>query len=339
MKLNSLFLLFVSAFFLLVACTQPSPQNTQATIDAAVKATSEAQQSMQATIEAAVKATTTQGESAQKSAIDQSVQATINAQPAPDYTSMTQEEMAGMIEETVNKAMTDYTAAATAVTQSTSDGTVTDEEASTTYTYTYDVYYEVANAEEIIQAYYDYYGAYADDALASMNAMEQDLAAISESLNEIATILEQGSVAATAAIDQLNTVANQAQTKAGEIQTQLQGFQDQLKTGLTKREDTLINLPANNIADTQIGAINQANDFLDAFKTAISDGKFSPEELANIGQLAANAKASLGKTDDPKFQKLSGSIDGLTRNAARGEWGRARTGIGDFERSVPKRRK
>ena len=340
MKKKALFLFNVLTFILiLTACSQPSTANTQATIDAAVKATDESQRAVQATIDSAVKATTTQNESAQKSTIDQSVQATLSAQPTPDASSMSQEEMAALIEDSVDKAMADFETATAAITKSTSDGTVTTEEASSGYTSTYNVYYEVASAEELIQEYYAYYGAYADEALATMNAMEQDLSAMSDSLNEIATVMEQGSAAATAAIDQLNSAASQAQTKADDIKTKTQGLQDQVKSSLSTREAGVLNMPANNIAETEIGAINQANDFLDAFKSALSDGKFSPDELSSIGQLAANAKGSLDKTGNPKLKGLGGSIESLTGSAARGDWGNARKGMGDFERSVPKRRK
>ncbi len=334
----SIFVMIVSVI-LLAACGQQAQTNPQATIDAAVKATTESQQNVQATIAASVKATTQVQSSSQQTTIDQAVQATLSAQPTPDYASMSEEELAALIEESVNKALTDYETTSTAVTQTTSDGTVTQEEAAATYTTAYNVYYEAAYAEEMIQAYYDYYGAYADEALATMTAMEQNLASISDSMSEITTIMEQGAATATAAIDQLNAAATQAQTKAGELQTKAKGLQEQVKTSLGKREDGLLNLSANNIADNQVGAIGQANDFLEAFKSALSDGKFSPEEMTNIAQLAANARASLNKTGDPKLQKLGGSIEGLTRQAARGDWGRARQGFGDFERSVPKRRK
>ncbi len=338
MKIKTPLMFIIATIMLLAACSQPATTNPQATIDAAVKATTDAQQAEQARIDAAVKATT-QAQSAQNSSIDQAVQATLSAQPTPNYSDMSAEELAAMIDEAVNKVVADYATTSAAVTQTTSDGTVTDAEATAAYTYAYEVSYEVAYAEELIQAYYDYYGAYADEALATMNSIEQDLAAMSTSINEIATIMDQGAASATAAIDQLNTAASQAQIKAGELQSKSQGLQEQVKTSLSTREEGLLNLPANNIADNQIGAINQANDFLDAFKGALGDGKFSPDELANIGQLAANAKASLDKTGDPKLQKLGGSIDSLTRNAARGEWGSARKGMGDFERSIPKRRK
>jgi len=330
--------MLAAALILLNACSQAAAVDTQATIDAAVESTAQAQQTEQASINTAVEATV-EAQSSEKSNLDQAVQATLSAQPTPDYATLSEEELAALIDEAVNTAITDYASTSSQVTQSTSDGTVTEEEVAAAYTYTYDVSYEVAYAEELIQAYYEYYGAYAEEALTTMQAMEEDLAAISEDVAEITSILDQGAAAATAAIEQLNTITDQAQTKADELKNKVTGLQDQVKSGLSKREEGMLNLPAKNIADTQIGAINQANDFLDGFKSALGDGKFSPEELANISQLAANAKASLDKTGDPKLQKLGGSIEGLTRNAARGEWGAARQGMGDFERSVPKRRK
>ncbi len=338
MKIRLLVLFTIVASICLLSACGPSAANQQATIDAAVKGTAEAQQSSQATIEAAVKATSQAAQAAQNSDIEKSVQATISAQPTPDP-GMSEEELAALIEESVTKAMTDYASTSATVSTTTSDGTVTDEEASTTYNQAYNVYYEAAYAEELIQTYYEIYGAYADEALATMNAMEADLAAISDSMNEIAGIMEQGAETATAAINQVNDALNQAQSKADELQAKAKGLQDQVKSGLSQREDGVMGLKANDIANNQLGAINQANDFLEAFKSALGDGKFSPEELSSIGQLAANAKASLDRTGDPKLQRLGGSIDGLTRQAARGDWGNARKGLGDFERSVPKRRK
>jgi chromosome segregation ATPase len=332
MNIKTLFFLtLLASLMLFTACGAPANANPQATIDAAVKATTEAQKNIQATIAAAVKATS-QAQTAQQPTAEP-------AQPTPDYASLSEEELAALIDQAVNQAITDYAAASTTVTQSTSDGTVIDDEAAATTTTVTNVTYEIAYADELIQAYEEYYGAYANEAIATMTAMEDDLAAITASLNEIAAITAQGAATATAAIDQLNAAVAQAQTKASEAQTKVQGLQEQVKNGIGKRENSALNLPANNIADNQIGAINQAHDFLDAFKGALGDGKFSPDELSNISQLAANARASLDKTGDPKLQKLGGSIKGLTRNAARGEWGKAKKGVGDFERSLPARRR
>jgi|GEM_PF-6629227 len=341
-----LFIILLAGLLFLAACgpQQPAPTqaptaDTQATIDAAVKATSDAQKAMQATIDVAVKATATQTAAGQQSEIEKSVQATISAQPTPEYGNISEEEMAKLIEDSVNKAMTDYATASQTVSQSTSDGTVTAEEAAASYEDAYAAYYAAIYAEEIIQAYYDYYGAYADEALDAIAALEDDLEVIADSMNEIAEIMEQGAETATKAIDQINQAAGKAQAKASEIQSQTQELQDKVKTQVAKREEKILQMPATDVANNEVGAINQVNDFLDAFKTSLSDGKFSPEELQKIGQLSSNAVASLNKTGNPKLQQLTSPIQGLTKNAARGEWGQASRGVKDFERSAPARRK
>lgn len=336
---SAIICLLAAALLLLAACSRPTETtDPQAAIDTAVQATVAAGENAQATVEAAVQATV-QAQNAQASAVEQAVQATLTAQPTPNYAEMSEAELAALIDQAVNEALAAYSATSSTVTQSTSDGTVSDAEVATTTTAVTTVYYEVAYAEELIQAYYAYYGEYAEEALATLNAMEAELEAISTSLNEISAILTQGAAAATAAVDQLNAAVTSAQTQAAELQNKLQGFQEQVQTGLGQRETDLLNLPANDIANNEIGAINQAHDFLEAFKTALGDGKFSPAELEKIGQLAANARASLNQTGDPKLQKLGASIEGLTRNAARGEWGQAQRGARDFEGSLPARRR
>ena len=330
--------LLITALLLLSACSQPSSANPEATIAAAVEATTTAGQNAQATVDAAVQATI-QAQTAQQAAIEQAVQATLTVQPTPAYAEMSEAELAALIDQSVNQALAAYSATSSAVTQSTSDGTVSEAEVATTSTSITTVYYEIAYAEELIQAYYAYYGEYTEAALTTLNEMENELESISASLNEISAILTQGAASATAAINQLNAAVASAQTQAADLQTKVQGFQEQVKTGLGQRENDLLNLPATDLAQNEIGAINQAHDFLEAFKTALGDGKFSPAELNNIGQLAANARASLNQTGDPKLQKLGVSIEGLTRNAARGEWGQAQRGARDFEGSLPARRR
>lgn len=332
--------ILVTMLGLLMACSrtaQPTA-DAQATIDAAVQATQSAGQNTQATIDASVQATV-QAQASQQAAVDQAVQATLTAMPTPAYAEMSEEELAALIDEAVTAALEDYAATSTTVTQSTSDGTVTSEEATSTTTYVYEVYNEIAYAEELIAAYYEYYGAYAEEALVTLQAMEEDLSAISDSLNEIEAIMVQGAEAATAAIEQLNAAAAEAQATVAGIQAQAQTWQQQVQAAIGQREDKITSLPPTEISADSIGAINQAHDFLEAFKTALDDGKFSPEELNKVGQLAANAQASLKGTGDPQFQALAERIDGLTRNAARGEWNHARSGVGDFEKSMPPRRR
>jgi len=320
----------------LIACASPTNStgpDTQSTIDTAVPATNDAE----STMDAAVQATVTQIEGDSQSAIATAVQATLTAQPTPDYANLSEEELSAMIDEAVAAAMADAENTSTSTSQATSDGTVSDDEVATTTETVYQTYYEVAYAKELIQAYYDYYGEYADEALATLNAVEDDLNAISQNLEEVSAIMEQGAETASEAIEQLNDAADQLKTKTAEIQDKAQGWSEKVKDSLSQRETDLLNLKPDQIESDKIGALIQTHDFLDAFKSALADGKFSPAELKKIGQLGANARASLLKTGDPQFAKFGDAIEGLTRNAARGEWGHARNGVGDLEHSVPKR--
>jgi hypothetical protein len=90
-----------------------------------------------------------------------------------------------------------------------------------------------------------------------MNAIEEDLAAMTSSMEEILSIMEQGAAAATAAIDQLNGAVTQAQTKATELQAKIQGTQDKVKTGLGQRENNILSLPANSYPQRRPQRIGQ----------------------------------------------------------------------------------
>lgn len=335
-KLASLFA-FLVLVLMMLACSTSATPDTQATVDAAVQATRNAEKNAEATVDVAVQATVTQIASSNQSAIATAVQATLTAQPTPDYANLSEEELSAMIDAAVATAVADAETASASTTSATSDGTVSDEEAAATSTTVYQTYYDVAYAQELIDAYYEYYGEYADAALETLNAMEDDLASISQSLEEIDAIMTQGAETASAAIEKLNAAAANIKTKTEETKTKAQGLSEQVKTSLSQRETDALQRKPTQIETDKIGALTQVHDFLDTFKTAFADGKFSPAELNKISQLGANARASLLKTGDPQLAKLSGGIEGLTRNAARGELGGARKGVGSFEKSVPAR--
>jgi hypothetical protein len=276
--------------------------------------------------------------------VDQAVQATVTAMPptptpgpSVDYYALTEEELAALIDQAVADAMTATQASNTATTQAASDGTITSDEVYDTIAYVYAAEAAIEYADELIYDYYELYADIAYETIALLQAIESDLSAMNASLQEVSAILEQGAEAASAAIDQLNAAAAQIQTRANEAQTQVQDFQQKLQTELSDREKKYTGYTPQQVEDSRIGAFIQAHDFVDAYKNALSDGKFSPDELANIGQLSINAKASLYNTGDPQLIDFANRIDGLTRSAARGEWPQARSGISDFEVSLPAR--
>lgn len=69
----------------------------------------------------------------------------------------------------------------------------------------------------------------------------------------------------------------------------------------------------------------------------MADKKISPDEFSKIAQLGVKAKGSLQAGGGPELQGLSGSIDKLTSQLARGEWPAAGGSLDGFGRSLPTR--
>lgn len=289
-------------------------------------------------------AETAQVEATFQVAVDQAVEATVIAMPptpTPQATvdpyTMSEEELAALIETSCEEAITAYDEASTATTQATSDGTYTEDEIYDTIYYVYDAESAIAYAEELLNLYYDLYGAYANEALDLLYQVEDDLEELAYATTEIETILAAGAEAATAAIDQLNTAIENAQPKVEELQTKVQEHRDKFPTALQERENSFLNLAPTEIASDRDGAILQVYDYLDSVKTAFADRKISLDEMGQIAQLAANAQAGINQSGGPLLKNFSGNIDGITRNISRGNWPTAQRDIGGFEASLPSR--
>ena len=290
-------------------------------------------------VQAAIAATATY-----QAAVDQAVQATIVALPPTptpgptvDYYTLTEEELAALIDEAVDEALAASQEASTATSQATSDGTVTGEETYATTTYVYDAEAAIYYAEELIAAYYDLYGDYASLAMDTLAAIEDDLSAIAASLDEMSAILEQGAEAASAAVAQLNAAVANLSTQAANVQANSQDWISQVQTSLQEREAQFFSMAPTEIASDRNGAILQLYTYLDTVKVAMGDNKISNGEMTQIAQLAANARASLQTQGGPGLQNVAASIDGMTRQLSRGEWPQARNGLGGFEASLPSR--
>ena len=257
--------------------------------------------------------------------------------PTVDYYELSEEELATLIDEAVEEAVVATEASSSATTQATSDGTMTSEEVYETVEYVYDAEAAIYYAEELIAAYYDLYGAYAEDALIILAAIEEDLSAMIVVLEEVNSLLVQGAEVASAAIDQLNEAATSMTTHIAESQADRDQFLEQVKTNLQDRENTFANIAPTEIAGDLDGTLNQLHDYLDSVKAAFGDRKIDSNEMLQIAQLGANAQASIFANGGPQLQGLSGTIDGLTRQLSRGEWPQAGRSLGGFEASIPSR--
>ncbi|MBU0705204.1 MAG: hypothetical protein KKC18_15245 [Chloroflexi bacterium] len=312
-----------------MACNTAAPTatpDTQATIEAAVSATAVAQNSVQATIDAAVQATSA---------------AASPPTPAAEYVTMTEEELATLIDQAVVEATAASEECGAATAEVTADNTITQEEVDEVVVYVAGTEEAIAYAEELIYAYYDLYGELATETLVLLQAIEQDLAALSDeaaaindALQEVNTALEQGLTLAEETITQLESAAQAASTKAAEIQVQNQEWIQDLQVELENRAATALAIQPDNVAADRRAAILSAFDYVDAVREGLADNKISRAELAHIAQLGANASAGLNAHGNPPLQRLSGSINDITGQLARGQASRAQTSLGSLESAL-----
>lgn len=316
----------VTLISLMVACSTPaSSDNLDTQVQTAIAQTAAAEVAFQSAVNQAVEATVV------------AMPSTPTPQPAVDPYTLTEEELAALIDASCEDAVAASTEASSANTQATSDGTYTEDEIYSTIYYVYDAEAAIAYTEDLISMYYDLYGEYASETLDLLYAVEDDLNELSTTMTEVDAILSQGAETASAAIEQLNTTLEAVQTKAGEMQTKAQEFKNKLPEVLDNRENNFANLVPTEVANDRDGAILQVYTYLDSVKTAFEDRKISSAEMGQIAQLAANAKASINQSGGPRLQGFSGNIDAITRNLSRGDWPSAQRDIGGFEASLPTR--
>lgn len=290
-------------------------------------------------------AETAQAEATFQVAVDQAVEATVIAmpptpspQPTVDPYTLTEEELAALIDASCEEAAAASIEASAATTQAASDGTYTEEEIYDTMYYVYDAEAAIAYAEELLYLYDDLYGLYASEALNLLYAVEDDLAELAAAMLEVEAILSLGAETASAALEQLNTTLESIQPKAEEVRNKAQEYKDNLPAVLAERENSFANLAPTEIASDRDGAILQVYTYLDSVKAAFGDRKISPDELGQIAQLAANAQAGINQSGGPLLKGFGGNIEGITRSISRGDWPSAQRDLGGFEASLPSRR-
>jgi D-arabinose 1-dehydrogenase-like Zn-dependent alcohol dehydrogenase len=191
---------------LLAACGLPSGTADQDAVNTAVAGTQVAQALAQATVNAnaltAMPATPTPG-------------------PTVEYVTLTEEELAALIDQAVAEAVAATEQTTATVYYATEDDAVTSDEVEYVYGYYYYADYYVEYAEDLIAEYYALYSDLAYEMIAELNAIEAELnqmnetlSSIDQSLQEISSTLSQGLALAEETITQLETAAQTAQTNA-----------------------------------------------------------------------------------------------------------------------------
>lgn len=338
-KITALLLAFSLLAFAASACTpgatqQPSlsEADIQATVNAGIQATQNAQANMQATVDAAVVAT-------QQAATPAPTQT-----PSVEYVTLTEEELAALIDQAVAEAIAASEQTTTATGEATADDSLTQQEAETLETYVTVSEETIAYAEEVITAYDELYGDYASAALDELAEIEEDLESLAQStaeiaavLDEINTTLQQGLTLAEETINELEAAAQKASQQAAEAKAQAQGWAEKVKTELDARTAKALSMAPDQIPGDRQAAVQSLFTYVDTLKSAMTDGKFSALEMDSIARAGANAKVGLQQHGGSQLQGLSGMIDGLTTNVARGQLPQLQAGLGGFEASLPAR--
>jgi len=340
---------FAPIFFVLIfsmtACRQntQAPVNTQATIDAAVAATSNAQIAMQATIDEAVNATATAQSIEAQTLANAQATAVSEANPTPTATpvvvateataatedtvaTMTEDELAAMIDEAVADAYATSATYSDAASASAADGTVTQEETQTTDVYYADSEEAIAYAEALMQEYYDLYGELAYEVIDELNQLESDMQALTDAIlllndtmTEIADLMEQGLAITEDVLAQLDSATQLITENVATAQAASEAWRTAYQSAQTARTDAMLSPPPTNVTADPAAALQSVASFAQLGQSAMADNKITPEELTALAQQGANATASLNATGNPKMQDLSGMINGVTGMLAAGD--------------------
>ncbi len=330
----------------LMGCQSAKPTpDAQATINAAVQATTLAQAYVQATIDAAVKATTaaqptfTPVKAATAAATTKPPAAT--PVPTVNATTLTEEELDALIDQAVNEAIAATNTATTQTATYAADGTLTPQEVAALQAAVTLSQSEINQALALAQAYYDLYYDLATETLNLLKAIEQDLNAMATSMNamaqslaQISTTLAQGQAVTTSAIAQLQSNATKASQAAASAQGKAKNWNATVQAELTRRANTALATKPTSVPTDLRGTIQSVNTYIETVKAALGDNKIGKSELQAISIAGANAVAGLNQFGGTQGQTLANAINTMTRQLARGEVPKAKSGLGALEQSA-----
>ena len=326
MRNISVMLVFCLVLMSLVGCGGSNKVDVDATVQAGIQGTQAAEANVEAMVNKAVAATLT-------------AMPTPTAVPLED---LSEEELAQAVEDSTSEAAAAADQASVASDEASSDGEITQEELDDLYYLYYWAIEEADQALALAEDYYDLYADLMDLTISELEDIEAQLEDIEESANAVLTVLDeisqtvaQGGEIAQRTLDNLQQMSQQAAQHAGELQNRLSGWRDiRANETATLVEQALSVLP-NDVAETRAGAIAQVKDYVQNLQTAISDGRFSLDELNALSQLGANAAASLSHIGGGDLAGLSDAVNGLTRNFASGQLPDLNRGLGSLQNSLP----
>ena len=293
----------------------------EATVNAALEATAAAQAGMQATIDASV-SSTVEAQPADEASDEAGSAET--ADPA-EYVTMTEEELALLIEDTVEEANTASQEMSTAAEQAASDGEVSQDEINEVYNYYYDAEAALMLAEEMIDAYMYFYGDLAYAYLDLFYLVEEDLselAAYAAEINEILILVEQGITLSADDIDQMITAAANIQSYLVENQVNVANLSSTVQQQIQDRAAAALGAQANQVPGNIRETLQAGFQYADFVYSALGDNQITLDELNTIAQLGANAASGFsqfGGDNQSQLADLISGAEGITANLAQGQ--------------------
>ncbi|MFZ5916282.1 MAG: hypothetical protein ACOYZ7_05085 [Chloroflexota bacterium] len=330
---------------------QPAPTDTAnvaATVQAAVAATQTAQTDQQVTVEAAVAATQTAStaQAAPTPTVEVQPTATLAAPtPTPDaetYLTLTEEELAVLIDQAVAQAVAASEEAAAVADDSAADGLLTEEEWQEIQQAVALAEEALALAEELVWVYTDLYGELAGEALVVLQEVEpvlaemvELLAALTAILEEVEQALAQGVPISEETISQLLTLVETFGVNAEMLQALAEGWLQTLQAELAARAEAALGVLPTQIPVDRLEAIRSTYGYIETVRGALGDNKVSQEELAAIAQAGANAVAGLQAHGGAQLQDLANTLDDITARIAQGQLPDIQALVAGLETALP----
>ncbi|MCX7840485.1 MAG: hypothetical protein N2559_13690, partial [Anaerolineae bacterium] len=193
---------------------------------------------------------------------------------------------------------------------------------------------EIAQALALMQAYYDLYAEIATETLNLLKAIEQDLNAMAQSLNQINALLAQGQTLTATTVTQVQTYATRANQAAASAQSKAKTLNATLQSELTKRANAALATKPTSAPTDLRGTVQSVNTYIETVRAALADNKINKSELQAISVAGANAVAGLNQFAGAQGQTLANSINAMTKQLARGEIPKAKSGLGALEQSA-----
>ena len=297
-----------------------------------------------ATVQTGIEGTQTAQENL-ASEVDSAVSATLTAMPTVTpvvVEELSEEELADAVEDSTEEAVQASEQASQAAEEAASDGEITGEELEELYYLYYWTLDEVEQALALADAYYDIYAELLDLTLDELEELEDELEAILATadeviaaLDDISQSLQQGSEIAQQALDNLAQLGRQMAANAQTVREHLPGWKSVREGEFQGLVENALDVLPNDIAETRVGALAQAKEYLQAVQAGIADGRFSLDELTSISQLGANAAASFSNLGGGDLAGLPDMINGLTGNFAHGQLPQVNVNLGSLQNSLP----